>query len=527
MAQTKLATNNRSASKHWMDVNETRFMESSYWSNSYRLPAFPTLASDVTVDVAVIGAGVTGITAAALLKKCGATVALIERGRCAAVDTASTTAHLTYVADARLHELAKHFGKDAAKHFWQAGAAAIDTIHALAGDDLDACEFQWVPGYLHAPLAGTNEKDCDSLKEDAALALELGFSCEFIDDAPFANRCGVRFPNQAKFHPLKYLAQLVKEIPGDGSHAFENTEVHEVTGKHSLSVKAGKQKIHCKFLVIATHTPLLGKTGLLKGGLFQSKLALYTSYVLGAKIPKDLVPEALYWDTSDPYFYLRVDKHRQGEYAIFGGGDTKTGQEENPAANFRQLEAKLRLFLPEAEIEHRWLGQVVETNDGLPFIGENEEGQFIATGFAGNGITLGTVAAMMACDHFLQRENPWRDLFAVDRKKFHGGTWRYLKENADYPYFMLRHRLRAAEHKSPSDLKRGEGAIILHEKKKIAAYRDAHGKLNLLSPVCTHLGCIVRWNAADKTWDCPCHGSRFEGDGKVHSGPAETPLKKI
>jgi glycine/D-amino acid oxidase-like deaminating enzyme/nitrite reductase/ring-hydroxylating ferredoxin subunit len=498
----------------------------SYWQFSETLPEFPSLASDLEVDVVIIGAGLTGITAAWLLKRAGAKVALLERQRCAAADTGHTTAHLTYVTDKRLSTLADTFGKDGAKAFWEAGAAAIDQIYenvtSIGGD----AEFKWVPGFLHGRLDGSDKKDRESLEEDAQLARELGFEAEFVEQAPFVNRPGVRFAHQAKFHPYKYLAPMLRAIPGEGSHVFENTEAGEVEEK-PLAVHAGNFKIRCSYLMIATHTPLLGKTALLKGTLLQSKLALYTSYVLGAKLPPNSLPEALFWDTTDPYYYLRVDRHGDHDYVIFGGNDCKTGQEQDPNAVFAGLQAKLKTLLPGADVQHRWLGQVVETNDGLPFIGENEGQQFVATGFCGNGFTLGTLAAVMARDRYLGRKNPWFDLFRVDRKKFHGGTWRYIQENLDYPFYMLRDRLKGAEAESPDEIKVGEGKILKLDGKKMAAYRSDDGKVTLLSPICTHLKCIVRWNAADKTWDCPCHGSRFKPTGEVFSGPAEEPLEKL
>jgi nitrite reductase/ring-hydroxylating ferredoxin subunit len=271
----------------------------------------------------------------------------------------------------------------------------------------------------------------------------------------------------------------------------------------------------------------MGTRGVVTATLFQSKLALYTSYVLGAKLPKGLVPEALYWDTTDPYYYLRIDEREDADYAIFGGEDCKTGQEEGAEKVFARLEEKLMQVLPQAKVQHRWMGQVIETNDGLPFIGENGGQQFVATGFCGNGFTLGTLSALMARDRYLKRKNPWFELFAVDRSKFHGGTWRYIKENLDYPYYMVRDRLARAESDSVDDLEFGEGKIVKLDGKKAAAYRDESGKVTLCSPVCTHMKCIVRWNAADRTWDCPCHGSRFKATGEVFAGPAETPLAKI
>lgn len=497
-----------------------------YWLASGPMPQFDSIQNDIDVDVAIVGGGLTGITAAYLLKKAGARVALIERQRCASADTGHTTAHLTMVTDMRLHQVVKRFGQDCGKAFWDAGSVAIDQIYDIVQRENIRCEFKWVPGYLHASLhdrGGTGDRD--SLMRDAELAHELGFGGEFIEVVPYCNKPGVKFPNQAKFHPRKYLAALLKTIPGNGSYVFENSEATEFE-ENPLSVKAGQHTVRCRFLFLATHTPLMGNTGMLGATLFQSKLALYTSYVLSAKLPAGAVPEALFWDTTEPYYYLRIDRHVDGDYAIFGGEDCKTGQEDDPVTVFTRLEEEMKKWLPMADVQHRWLGQVIETNDGLPFIGETAENQFVATGFCGNGFTLGTLAAMMARDSFLKRKNPWCDLLDVHRKKLLGGTWRYITENVDYPYYFLRDRLAKAEDDSTENIARGEGKIVKLDGKKVAAYRDERGKLTLLSPVCTHLKCIVKWNDADKTWDCPCHGSRFKATGEVFSGPAESPLEE-
>src|SRR2546430_13455866 len=257
----------------------------------------------------------------------------------------------------------------------------MDEIAELAGKLKLDCEFKWVPGYLHGKLGEDDKNDRETLEEDATLAQELGFDAEFVDRVPYAHRPGVRFPNQAKFHPLKYLGPLLQAIHGDGSYVFENTESSQVESD-PLTVQAGQYKIKCEYLVIATHTPLIGKSSMTSATLFQSKLALYTSYVLGAKLPRGLAPEALFWDTTDPYYYLRIERFADYDYAIFGGEDVKTGQEKNPEEVFARLQQRLVKFVPGAEVQHRWLGQVVETNDGLPFIGENEGKQFIEIGRA-------------------------------------------------------------------------------------------------------------------------------------------------
>lgn len=497
----------------------------SLWSE-FELPRFPSLEQDIEADVVVVGAGLTGITTAYLLRKAGARVIVLERERVAGGDTCRTTAHLTYVTDQRLSHLVDKFGKDAARSFWQAGAAAIDQIWKLIEETGADCEFRWVPGYLHAPVGAADDRERSTLQEDAQLARELGFDAEFLESVPHANRCGVRFANQAKFHPRRYLAALVATVPGAGSHVFESTALDEFDAARGI-VSAGGKRIHCDNVVIASHNPVMGSSSAISAALFQTKLSLYTSYVLGARVAAGTVPEALFWDTADPYEYLRIDNREDHQYAIFGGEDVKTGQEKDTEEVFSRLEKRLQARLPDSVVRHRWMGQVVETADGLPYVGESGERQFIATGFCGNGFTLGTLGAMMASDHLLKRANPWRDLLRVDRQPFHGGVWRYLAENVDYPYHFLRDRLGGAEEADPADLAKGSAAILKWQGRKVAAYRDPDGVLSVCSPVCTHLKCLVRWNDADRTWDCPCHGSRFHPDGRVLSGPAEEPLERI
>ena len=496
-----------------------------YWFNQ-DLPAFPSLDRDLDVDVIVVGGGLTGITAAVLFKDAGATVALLERQRCACADTGHTTAHLTYVTDTRLGKLVNTFGREGAKAFWDAGAMAIDQIYNLARTAGIDCDFKWVPGYLHGPLGGEPDQDRVALKKDAELAMELGFQAAFVDQVPYANVAGIRFAHQARFHPRKYLAGLLRRLSGKGAYVFENSPVSKVEDE-PLAVTVGPHRIRCRYVVIATHCPIMGKDSLVSATFFQTKLSLYTSYVLGAKLPKNSVPDALYWDTNSPYYYLRVEPGLDEDYAIFGGEDCKTGQETDATVVFQRLESKLRQVLPRAQVRDRWLGQVVETNDGLPFIGESASQQFIATGFCGNGFTLGTLAACMARDRFLGKKNPWFELFAVDRRKLLGGTWRYITENVDYPYYWLRDRLAKAEADSTDAVPLGHGLIVKKEGRKVAAYRDTSGKVTILSPICPHLGCIVTWNQADGTWDCPCHGSRFKPTGEVLSGPAEDALEAL
>ncbi len=495
-----------------------------YWLATAQPKRFTAVEKALTVDVLVVGGGITGVTTAYLLRRAGMSVALVERDRIAGVDTGHTTAHLTAVTDTRLSDLVEEHGRDHARAVWDAGAAAIEQIEEIVSQEKIECEFTHVPGYLHAPVEGGAEPDRQKFQEDARVANEFGFDAEYLDRVPHMETPGIRFANQAKFHPLKYLAALAPLIPSANSYLFEESKAEEFDAEKRRA-KVNGHWINYGLLVLATHNPLSGESGVVSGMLFQTKIALYTSYAIGARLPSGTIPAASFWDTNDPYLYLRVDRGRDSDYAILGGEDHKTGQVEDTQRRYGRLEKSLHRLAPAAIPDHHWSGQVIETHDGLPFIGEIDAGQFTGTGFAGNGMTFGTLTAMMACDWAAQKKkNPWTELFSPSRKNLKSGVWDYLKENVDYPYYLVKTRLAAPEGDALAAVAPGEGKILKLKGKKVAVSRDASGKVTKRSAVCTHMGCIVRWNVAESTWDCPCHGSRFKPDGAVISGPAETPL---
>src|SRR4029077_493118 len=496
------------------------------WIDDTPIPKFPKLQRNISADILVVGAGVTGITVAYLLKKAGSTVALIERERVASIDTGHTTAHLTYVTDVQLQQLVRNFGENHAQAAWDAGAAAIDEIERIVEEERIECEFARVPAYLHAQVGVSSKKEASSLKKEADRAAKYGFDATYLDSAPYFNLPAVRFANQAKFHPRKYLRSLVAKIAGSGSHVFEKSAASEFDPK-KRRVKVNRNWISFDRVVMATNNPLVGLASMTAATLLQTKLSLYTSYAFGAQVPVGTIPEGVFWDTRDPYDYLRIDRRSGFDYVVFGGEDHKSGQKRNTKRAYVRLLARLKKIIPQARVDHRWSGQIISTSDGLPYIGENAERQFIATGYCGNGITFGTIAAMMARDWTAGQKNPWTKLFAVDRKKIKGAAWNYLRENKDYPYYMIKDRLARPEAASVRELRPGDGMIIGRRGKKFAAFRDANGSIHRLSPVCTHLGCLVRWNPSESTWDCPCHGSRFKPTGEVIAGPAEEPLPPI
>jgi glycine/D-amino acid oxidase-like deaminating enzyme/nitrite reductase/ring-hydroxylating ferredoxin subunit len=497
-----------------------------YWSDSASLSVFPKIQRDERVDVVIVGGGITGLTAAYLLTKAGKTVALLERDRCAQIDTGHTSAHLTMVTDERLVDLVKRFGRDHAQAVWDAGLAAIAQIDSIVRDQQIDCAFEWVEGYLHAPRGSAGERETARFEEEAALASDLGFDAAFEREVPFVVSPGIRFDGQARFHPRKYLAGVARAISDAGGHIYEHSAAEEFCTS-PLGVKVNGCTVTCDDVILATHTPLVGVSGIVSATGFQSKLALYTSYVIAGRAPRGMVPDALFWDTLDPYHYLRVETHRDYDVIIFGGEDHKTGQVRSTNDCYDRLAETLAELVPEIEITHRWSGQVIETPDGLPYIGRTADHQYIATGFAGNGMTFGTVGAMIAADAILGRKNPWADLFEPGRSALRRQAWEYIKENADYPYYLIRDRFAGAEARSLRTVRRGHGAVITRDGKKVAAYRNESGATTLRSATCTHMGCTVAWNDAERTWDCPCHGSRFKPNGEILSGPAESPLPKI
>ncbi len=499
-------------------------MLKAYWQRGIKMPRFPSLRKDITVDVAIVGGGITGLTTAWLLRQAGARVVLLERDRIAGGDTGHTTAHATFITDRMLHELAARFGDDHARAIWESGEAAIQQIREIACELQLECDLRTVPAYVHAPSdAAPNKRQIRIFQREAETAQRLGFDVRYLEQIPGMKTHGVAVPHQALLHPLKYLSGLAKALKKSGGLVFEGSEVREVKDD-PLELRVNGRNVCCGHVVIATHVPLIGKTGMIKATLFQTKIAPYSTYAIGARLPAGAFPEASYFDTCDPYNYLRVERRGRADYAILGGQDHKTGQKRSTSAFFTALSRLMRNIAPDARIDARWSGQVIETHDGLPLIGEHSPRQFIASGYGGNGITFGTLAAIMIRDAIMGTANPWRELFDPGRKYLRSGAWNYLKENLDYPYYFAKDWLKRSEGSSVRSVRRGEGRILRLHGERTAVYRDRKGTLTRLSPVCTHMGCVVRWNNAERTWDCPCHGSRFHATGAVLAGPAEAPL---
>ena len=494
----------------------------SYWLDDKSCGDWPRLDEDIATDVLVIGGGITGITTATLLAKRGLDVVLIERDGFALRDTGHTTAHLTYMTDRRLSELVASFGKRDALLSWKAGVEAMEMIASLAEEEGISCGLRSVPGYLVSAAGSDLQAERHQLLQEVEFAREGGFPVGLLEEAPVTRRPGILFSGQMEFHPLHYLRGLLQVASRKGVRIFSPCEAGAFEAKRRR-VKAGDHWIHCGKVVIATHVPLQGDGGALGAALFQTKLALYSTYAVGARIPTGRIPEMIWSDTGDPFLYLRVHQDGDSSYVILGGGDHRTGLIQDTGHCYSNIEKELKRLIPEAGITHRWSGQVVEPVDGLPFIGPSDDWQFIATGFSGNGMTFGTLAAMMAAEWVDGGATPWDTLFSPGRKTV-SRLKNYLQENMTFAKVVTdRLTVRKGD---PGALKPGEGKVMMHGGHCTAASRDASGELHLCSPVCPHLGCHVAWNSAEETWDCPCHGSRFTAEGQVIAGPAEEDLKR-
>ena len=449
------------------------FDTTPYWQTSVTLPHFRSLDRDLHVDVAIVGGGITGITAAYLLKKAGKSVALLERHRCLQADTGHTTAHLTCVTDTRLSALARSFGADHARATWDAGLAAIAQIDGIVRTEAIECGFAWVPGYLHAPHAGAStsasrgdgEQEAETLRDGSQSDRRNGLRRALSRSRPVHERPRHRdrrtgaiqsaaiSGGAARAHPRRQRPRLRRDQCRRHHDDRETTTTHDANHANDapLSVTAGYHTITCDYVIVATHNPIVGRAGAVSVVAAADEAGAV--YVLrrqrtrGVRIDSRRAVLGYFRSVQLSAHRTQSDGASRGsdDVVIYGGADHKTGQADDTRACFEQIEADLKRLVPDVDDHASLVRQVIETNDGLPFIGEMAPKQFAATGFSGNGMTFGTLAAMMASDAALGRSNPWRELFDIGRTKIRGGLWDYLTENKDYPYYMIRDRFAGAE----------------------------------------------------------------------------------
>ena len=497
----------------------------SAWMTSSEMPATWPLDRDLEVDVCIVGAGIAGITTGYLLTREGKRVCILDHGEIGSGQTGKTTAHFSTAFDDRYSELEKMFSAEDVKNIAQSHVRSLNLVEKIIRDEDIKCEFTRLPGYL---FLGRTDK-YETLEKELKSAHKAGLdSVHWVDRVPLE---GVEtgkalcFPDQIQLHPLKYLSSLAQKILEKGSSIYTRTQVVETKGGDSAYVKTGTGfQVKAKSLVIATNTPINNLVTI------HTKQAPYRTYVIGLLVPKDSLPKALYWDTEDPYHYVRTASENDlYDVLIVGGADHKTGQSAEPQNSFKELERWTRARFPTAgSVFYRWSGQVMEPIDGVAYLGQNpgdEKNVYIITGDSGNGMTQCTIGAMIVTDLIQGRKNPWEKVYSPSRMTFRAAG-QYLKENAN----VVRQYADWIGGDSEEQLKAlppGEGLVLGRGLQKVAAYKHPDGLVEMRSAVCTHLGCIVAWNTVEKSWDCPCHGSRYDCHGQVLEGPAVKPLEVV
>ena len=504
-------------------MNVEQEQSRSLWMD---LPAIEvaSLPGDLSTDVLVIGAGIAGLSVAFELLRSGRQVMVVDRGRPARGMSARTSAHLAFELDDYFLELIRTRNLETARQYYASQSAAVDRIEEIALAEGIDCDFVRVDGYL----VPAGVQDVDYLRKELAASLQAGFpDAEWVErgPGPFAASPAIRFPRQARFHPLKYLYGLLAVLRSRGVEVYGHTPIGslEEEGEVVVATALEGRRITAKAVVVATNSPFHLQIPI------HTKQAPYRTYVLAANVPQGSVPDALIWDTLEPaYHYVRIQPGREHDVLIVGGEDHKTGEEDDMPQRFARLENWARALFPEmGEVTHRWSGQVMEPSDYLPFIGRSPQYDhvWLVTGDSGEGLTTGVAAALILRELVNGGEHRWAGAYDPSRSVFHG-LREYLTENLDAARHWAAH-LQRGDVRSAADLQPGQGAITKIEGEAVAAYRTIEGELRLLNATCTHAGCVVRWNSFERCWDCPCHGSQFSVDGEPLQGPAHQPLEEF
>lgn len=493
----------------------------SVWSfDDPALSAAP-LVADVNYDVCVIGGGIAGLTTAYLLASEGKQVVVLEaKVDLADGETLFTTAHLAWVLDDRFARVASIRGDDVARAAADSHRSAIALIEQIAAREQISCDFRRVHGYLFPGTDGP-----DAVLDEADALRRLGISFSMIDDPPAPEVAGpsLRFAGQGQFHPRKYLAGLATAIRKHGGTIHTGTRVVRIEGGTPCSVRTvGGNTVTASAVVVATNAPFDA------GLLLHTKLAAYTTYAVAMEVTRGVVPEALYWDTEDPYHYIRIHPGPgETDYLIVGGEDHKTGHAADQDERWARLASWAREKFPAVgAVRHYWSGQVFETPDGLGLIGAAPWGRnvYVITGDSGMGLTHGTLGARLVANLIRGQADTLEKVYDPSRL-MPAALKTFLAENlnlaAQYTDWLT-----GGDVKSADEIPPGQGAIIRQGLKKFAVYKEKDGKVCEMSAACPHLGAVVRWNPGEQTWDCPAHGSRFSCDGNVIHGPAVEELKR-
>ncbi|TWR31213.1 FAD-dependent oxidoreductase [Mucilaginibacter pallidiroseus] len=472
-------------------------------------------------DVIIIGAGITGVTAALRLIKAGKNVLLIDAHNPGFGTTGGTSAHINTFIDTTYKEAEDAFGLDGAKLLADAVNEGFAEIKANIAEYNIECDYAELPGYIYA-------EDDDQVKELDNVyngTSRVGVSIREVESVPVnvPYKQALILDGQAQFHPLKYLNGLLRAFNDAGGFVLENTLIDDISKEGVLhKCIAGDKYFYAKDVFYATHIPP-------KITSFSFRCAPYRSYVVAVELTNAQYPDALIYDLQEPYHYFRTHVIDGQPLLLVGGNDHKTGHDD-PDQAFADLEFYVRKYYEVASVKYKWSSQYYIPADGLPYIGQMPETAarvWCATGYNGNGMMLGSISAKIVSDLILGIENRYEKLFSPSRIKPIAGFGEFVKENADVAYHFVADRFKAEDIDSFKEIEAGSGKIVELDGEKIAAYKDEAGLIHALSPVCTHAGCFVNWNNKEKSWDCPCHGARYDIDGNVLTGPADKGLEKF
>jgi glycine/D-amino acid oxidase-like deaminating enzyme/nitrite reductase/ring-hydroxylating ferredoxin subunit len=494
----------------------------SLWQNMPVYIPQNTATPEAVYDVAIIGGGITGITTALNLRRAGKNCIVLEAANLGFGTTGGTTAHLNTLLDTDYNTLSKNFGEDNARKVAGAAASAIESIMDNINRYRIRCEFEEAEAYLFAQ----DDKQDKELQGIYEASQKAGLAISFHDSIPIPVKftTAVRVGGQAKFHPLKYLygiARAFEELQGVIVQSCRVTDVKEHNRIHTLTTDSGT--FRAEHVVYATHIP----PGI---NLIHLRCVPWRSYAMAVKLADETYPEGLIYDMADPYHYYRTQVVDGENYMIVGGKDHKTGHEQNAANNFRKLESHVEKYFNVKEISFEWSSQYYEPVDGLPYIGRlssSDERVFVASGFGGNGMIYSSVAANIITDLITTGQSDLEDLFSPGRIKAVAGFTDFVKHNADVVKEFAGQFFGLEELEEFVGLAKGEGKVVSYQGRTIAVSRDDQGQLHVLNPRCTHMKCSVHWNNSERSWDCPCHGARYDQDGQVLNGPADKNLEKI
>lgn len=493
----------------------------SYW-RKFELPLFNKLNEDVSFDVAIVGGGITGITTGYLLAKEGLKVAIIEAGRILTGTTGHTTAKVTAQHNIIYDELISHFGEEKARMYYDANIEALNFIRKMVQINEIDCDYSDQDAIIYSVA----EQGTNKIEKEAKAYQKLGITSSVINSIPFDIdiQTGLVMHNQAQFHPLKYMNHLVKLFVEAGGTIFENTAAADIEdGENPKVLLRNGSKINCNYIIAASHFPFCDKKG-----MYFARMYVERSYILGVKTKKPF-PGGMYISADTPTRSLRSTPMDGEDLVLIGGDGHKTGQGIDTMEHYKALEQFTDEVLGIQEYTYRWSAQDMYTLDKIPYVGSITEEQpkvLIATGYRKWGMTNGTAAAILLKDIVLERSNSFKELYSPHRFHADPEVKKFISVNADVAKHLIKGKLEFIPN-APEDLEVDEGSPVIVNGKRAGAYRDQDGKLHIVDTTCTHLGCEVEWNSGERTWDCPCHGSRYSIDGEVLDGPAVRPLEKV